>query len=404
MSPRSKLRIAAIWLLSAAVVALFSPTPLALAHGSGGGGGGGHGGGGWGGGGAHFSGGGFGGMHYGGAGFGGVHYGGGSWGGARIGGFAPAHVGTWGGAGIGARAGIGASARLGTAGHLGTWNSVQAWNHAGVGNHIGAWNGVGGWNRGLYGGGWGYGRGGWWGGRYHPFFGLGLWGWPWYGLGWGLGGWWPGYYGYGYQPWGDLYGSYYDVGAAPYAYDAGYDTGDSGIAGDEGVVPGTTPIDTSPAEGTDFYSQAVDAFHKGDYTNAARLSAHAAIDDPRNPNVHVLATLSLFAMGEYRGAAMEAHAVAAVNRIPDWPMVFGFYGNVAPFTDQMRKLEKFVGENPSAGEGRFLLGFLYLVEGHKDAAKEQLAQAVKLTPRDTLAAKLLTQIGGTAPAPLSMTH
>ena len=45
-----------------------------------------------------------------------------------------------------------------------------------------------------------------------------------------------------------------------------------------------------------------------------------------------------------------------------------------------------------------MLGFQYLMEGHKDAAKDQLTQAVKLTPQDTLAAKLLTQEGGTVPA------
>ena len=62
----AKARIAVIWLLSAALLAVFAPIPLAEAHGGGGGGGGGHGGGGFGGGGFHGGGGGFGGFHGGG--------------------------------------------------------------------------------------------------------------------------------------------------------------------------------------------------------------------------------------------------------------------------------------------------------------------------------------------------
>ena len=75
--------------------------------------------------------------------------------------------------------------------------------------------------------------------------------------------------------------------------------------------------------------------------------------------------LGLFAMGETRGAAMEAHAVAAMGHIPDWPTLYGFYENVVPYEQQLRKLEKFVDEHPSAGEGRFLLGFQYMMEGYK---------------------------------------
>ena len=84
-----------------------------------------------------------------------------------------------------------------------------------------------------------------------------------------------------------------------------------------------------------------------------------------------------------------------MGHIPDWPTLYGFYENMTPYMEQLRKLEKFVGEHPSAGEGRFLLGFQYAMEGYKNAAKEQLAEAVKLTPKDKIAAKLLTHAGGT---------
>jgi len=78
------------------------------------------------------------------------------------------------------------------------------------------------------------------------------------------------------------------------------------------------------------------------------------VDEPRNPKVHLLYSLGLFAMGEYRGAAMESHAVVALGKTPDWPTVYGFYGNVDPYTTQLRKLEKY-GPRQSVVAGRAFL-------------------------------------------------
>ena len=221
----------------------------------------------------------------------------------------------------------------------------------------------------------------------HDFFRFGVFGWPWFAFNWGPGYWWPNYYDYGYAPYGDIYGGY-GPNVMPYA--TAY------VPSDDAAVPPETGDDASA-----FYAQGLAAFRQGDYGNATRLAGHAAIDDPRNPDVHILTMLGLFAMGEYRGAAMEAHAVAALGRIPDWQKLYGFYGNLEPYTEHLRKLEKFVNANLSAPEGRFLLGFQYLMEGHKDAAKGELLHALKLTPRDPLAAKLLTQAGGTVPADIA---
>ncbi len=379
----AKLRIAFIWLVSAALAVAFAPLPMAQARG-GGGGGGGHGGGGFGGGGfgggGHFGGGGWGGGR--GGGWGGGSWGGGGWGGG--------HVGGWSGGNLGGY----------SRGNIGGWNGGRAFtgeNRGTLGTFAGR---EGNFNRGLYGNGFYGNRGfygnngiwnhnaGWWN-NHEPdlddFFGFGIYGWPWYSFGWGSDYWGPGYYDYGYAPYGDLYGSYYDYGPGTYA-----------------VTPAATVTETGPpaggSEASDFYSQAMAAFRQGDYGNAARLAAHAAVDDPRNPDVHTLAMLALFAMGEYRGAAMEAHAVFAMGHVPDWATLYGYYENVTPYTEQLRKLEKFVTDHPSAAEGRFLLGFQYMMEGHKDAARDQFIEAVKLTPRDAIAAKLLTQEGGTLPA------
>ena len=60
-------------------------------------------------------------------------------------------------------------------------------------------------------------------------------------------------------------------------------------------------------------------------------------------------------------------------------------------------LEKFRAQNPFAVEGRFLVGFLYAVDGHKAAAQAELLAALKAVPQDTVAAKLLTIEGGQVP-------
>ena len=45
----------------------------------------------------------------------------------------------------------------------------------------------------------------------------------------------------------------------------------------------------------------------------------------------------------------------------------------------------------------FLLGYQYVMMGHKEAAKDQLTKSLLLAPKDRLAANLLVQIGGTIP-------
>jgi hypothetical protein len=234
----------------------------------------------------------------------------------------------------------------------------------------------------------GHGFGNWWG------FGIG-------GLGYGLG-WWPGYYGYDdWGPYNGIYGGYaYDV--APYTDDTPYYAVDTGAPVETAApMEPTIPMEANTEE-SDFYSQALAAFQEGDYGNATRLASHAAIDNPKNPDVHMLLSLGLFAVGQYRGAAMEAHAVAALGTVPDWPKLAGLYGNnVNPYTDHLRALEKFVRNNPSAPEGRFLLGFQYMIDGHRTVAQDQLLLALKLAPRDRLAAQLLTKEGGTIPADIA---
>ncbi len=368
-----KTRMALAGLLSAALVIALAPMAFGAGHGGGHGGGGGHfggGGGGWSGGGSSFHG---GGSFHASPGFHGS-----SGGGIRTfafsqpshslgqpSHFAPASSGRWNQGWNGARSQA-----------WGRSYSGNSWSHSNTLNHGNYWaENHGDWNHGSAKN---WNRGGWYGGW-----------WPWYSFAW-----WPGY-AYGWRGYG--YPDYY----AYYGDDSGYTPYYTGYGSSYAGPPYSAAYESSDAtqqtEG-DFATEAVAAFRRGDYREAARLAGHASIDDPRDSNVHLILSLALFATGDYRGAAMEAHAVAALGPVPDWATVYGIYDNVDVYTDQLRALEKYNRENPSSPEGRFLLGFQYMMTGHQNAARRELVDAVRLEPKDRLAAQLLTQVGGKAPS------
>jgi hypothetical protein len=232
----------------------------------------------------------------------------------------------------------------------------------------------------------------------------------------------PVYFGGGY---GYGYPYYYDYGN-PYAYYSLYPYDDDGLpsvnvapAANPGppIAAGNAPAanaaapnaggaaavaDAGAADGSagaEYFAQAEAAFQQGRYNDALRYANHAAVESPKNPKAHELMSLSLFALAEYRDAAIEAHAAIALGPIADWATVFGYYGDQAKYTTQLRALEKYSHEKPNSAEARFLRAYHYLMTGHIDAAKEQLAEAVKLTPADKLAAELLKKYSDNAVAP-----
>ena len=97
--------------------------------------------------------------------------------------------------------------------------------------------------------------------------------------------------------------------------------------------------------------EAREAFQKGDYRNAARLAAHAAIDDPQDPKVHELASLALFAGGQYRGAAMEAYAALAIAPPADWATLYAYYNDLPNVRTAIEGTGNVPGEE-SQGAGR----------------------------------------------------
>ena len=154
----------------------------------------------------------------------------------------------------------------------------------------------------------------------------------------------------------------------------------------------TTAADDTGLNALEFYSAAREEFRKGDYRKALRLAGHAAVEAPENAKVHELTSLALMALGDYRGAAIEAHAVMAFGPVSDWNTLFGYYNDAPKYTKQLRALEDHVKAHPSSAEGHFLLGYQYLMIGARDDAKTHFAEAAKLTPKDRLAAYVLQQL------------
>ncbi len=277
--------------------------------------------------------------------------------------------------------------------HNNNWNNNWNQGHHDWDHHFYA-----GYGRSWYGG-WGWG----WG---YPF-GVSLWwGYPY----------WGGYWGDYLCPYGAYYPTYYPAyGTAYLASDYGYNYGDTGVYAADPNGPYTvasppdataqeeTPADVQQAdnEALQYYNEARAAFEQGNYREALRLAGHSGVEAPQNPKVHELTALALFASGDYKGAATEAHAALAFGSPSSWAELYGYYNDNDRYTEQLRKLEKTVATVPNSAPAHFLLGYQYLMTGAKAEAKEHFATAAKLTPNDKLAQHIVKQLdaGGTVTPP-----
>jgi tetratricopeptide (TPR) repeat protein len=155
--------------------------------------------------------------------------------------------------------------------------------------------------------------------------------------------------------------------------------------------------------GAEYFAQASAAFRSAQYKESLRLANHAAVESPQNPKAHEVMSLSLFASGDYRGSAAEAHAALAFGPPADWATLYTYYGDDALYTTQLRSLEKYSHDNPTSADARFVRAYQYLMIGHQQQAIDQLQEVAKLTPTDRLVSDLLKKFSesptGSAPTP-----
>ena len=128
----------------------------------------------------------------------------------------------------------------------------------------------------------------------------------------------------------------------------------------------------TPMQGGEFYGQATTAFHNGQYRDALRLANHAAVESPRNPRAHELISQAMFAVGDYRGAAFEAHAALNFGPPATWEELYTYYGDKAPYTNQLRASGKILARKPD-GLRRTLPASLSILD---DGAQSRSGRAV----------------------------
>jgi tetratricopeptide (TPR) repeat protein len=219
---------------------------------------------------------------------------------------------------------------------------------------------------------------------YYPAYYSYLYGAPYYGYG-GV----P-YSGYGYRA------PYYD-----YSYDQSYAYSPGAAAPSSAgqAAEAATPSTEETAEAAEKkLTEALDAFKDGRYFEAVELVGQAAETKYDAPQVHELLSLAMFALGDYRGAAIEAHAVVFYGHPSDWATIAGYYGaDTTKYTEQLRALESSVKNKPDDAAAVFLLGYHYSMLGHKDDAIKVLTKALELAPQDVQAKKLLGALEGKEP-------
>jgi hypothetical protein len=232
---------------------------------------------------------------------------------------------------------------------------------------------------------------------FSPFIGVGF-GDP---FGWSFGPYYGGY-GYGrYYPYCEYYyGSNYD--SAPAAYVTTPIVTDETANYDQVLPPSETPVVAAGGEETDWGNQylnsARDAFQQGSYSDALRLANHAAVEMPKSAKTHELISLAFFALKDYRGANLEAHAALSLGQASDWPALYAYYGDLPAYTKQIDALVDYLHEHKDAADARFVLAYHNLMMGHSDAAKSQFEKVLAKVPQDKLAGELLKKLGGTPPA------
>lgn len=136
------------------------------------------------------------------------------------------------------------------------------------------------------------------------------------------------------------------------------------------------------------FGEARSDFRKGDYNDALKSVNKALETSPRDPVLNEFRSLVLFAQGDYRQSAEALHPVLALGPGWDWATMAGLYSNVNTYTDQLRALEKYRNNNPDSPEARFLLGYHYMTEGHKDAAASEFKRFNTLVKDDSVGEQL----------------
>jgi hypothetical protein len=244
---------------------------------------------------------------------------------------------------------------------------------------------------------------GWYNGCWH-----GHWGSDWYApvfwgaIGWGLGGY--------TSSWGSgpyYYNPYYVDPAiaqtSPYDYSQpvviNNNVNATAVEG-EGQQPASDPREK---QGLERFDAALAAFKMQEYAKAlAEINAALKLL-PNDPVVHEVRSLVLFATADYNAAAAGLASLLASAPGMDWTTMSGLYGDVADYTSQLRKLERYAEQHPTDAPSHLVLAYHYLVTDAKDEAVAALKIVVKSQPKDVTAKRMLDALASPTSEPADTT-
>lgn len=236
-----------------------------------------------------------------------------------------------------------------------------------------------------------------------------------HGFGHGFGGF--GHYGFGHHYAPYYYGGYYGLGYGSYGYNSwpySYTPRVYSYSGPPAMYvnpPNGTPSAYGPASaaiydataaGLNDQRRAESAFRTHHYEEALDWGKRAAKEMPRDGRVFLLLSQIHLAVGEYRDAAGAVRLGMSLLPQADWGYVvknFRSYYHDADYVAQVRRLERFIAENPNHADSYFLLGYHWTFLGHPNAANRELSKAAELNPRDEWANRLLEFVNGEMPRP-----
>ena len=145
--------------------------------------------------------------------------------------------------------------------------------------------------------------------------------------------------------------------------------------------------DTSPSVVQ--FDQGLANFKRQDYQGALKAFDSALKLDPKDPVVHEVRALTLFALGDYQQAAAVLNSLLSSAPGMDWTTMSGLYGDADNYTPQLRKLEQYCVDHPTDAPSHFVLAYHYLVIGSKDDAVDALKIVVTNQPKDVTAKRML---------------
>jgi tetratricopeptide (TPR) repeat protein len=154
--------------------------------------------------------------------------------------------------------------------------------------------------------------------------------------------------------------------------------------------PQAEPPTTEP--GLEDFDAALAAFKSGDYRLALQRCNEALRSRPKDPVIHEVRALTLFAQGDYKSAAATLNSLLAMSPGMDWTTLSGLYGNADDYAQQLRRLEAQCQSNPRDAAAHFVLAYHYLVTGHAEEAVEALRVVVAQQPRDATAKRMLDSL------------